>query len=158
LVKIRKKSVLLSECSVGALAETALWILPKGWHCAVGAKANVPFAGWHKITRLFNFSFSGARESLRLFELKKMCGGENKKYRRVGNECRLTRCPFVVLFLCLWSPVKMVYFFCFSVRYFLSGRCLLRLHTTFSGFAFGRVSENKTVNTPQMLMRCRMFN
>ena len=80
----------MSECSVGALAETALWILPKGWLCAVGAKANVPFAGRHKI------------------ELKKMCGGENKKYRRVGNECRLTRCPFLISFLCPWSPVKMV--------------------------------------------------
>jgi hypothetical protein len=93
LVKIRKKSVLLSECSVGALAETALWILPQGWLSAVGAKANVPFAVRHKI------------------ELKKMCGGENKKYRRVGNECRLTRCPYVISFLCPWSPVKMVYFF-----------------------------------------------
>ncbi len=78
-------------------------------------------------------------------ELKKMCGGENKKYRRVGNECRLTRCPFDE-FLFPVIPVKMVYFFCFSVRYFLSGRFLLRLHTTVSGFAFGRVSEHKTVN------------
>jgi len=73
----------------GALAKTALWILPKGWLSAVGAKANVPFAGWHKI------------------ELKKMCGGENKKYRRVGNECRLTRCPFEIWSVC-WSLVKMV--------------------------------------------------
>jgi len=39
-----------------------------------------------------------------------MCGGENKKYRRVGNECRLTRCPFALWSVC-WSPVKMVYFF-----------------------------------------------
>ena len=75
-----------------ALAETALWLLPEGLACAVAAKANVPFAGWHKI------------------ELKKMCGGENKKYRRVGNECRLTRCPFEIWSVC-WSPVKMVYFF-----------------------------------------------
>jgi len=73
----------------------------EGLACAVGAKANVPFAGWHKI------------------ELKKMCGGENKKYRRVGNECRLTRCPFVVSFLCLWSPVKMVYFFLVFSRLFV---------------------------------------
>ncbi len=29
--------------------KTALWILPEGLACAVGAKANVPFAGWHKI-------------------------------------------------------------------------------------------------------------
>ena len=62
--------------SYGALGETALWLLPEGLACAVGAKDNVPFAGGNKI------------------ELKKMCGGENKKYRRVGNECRLTRCPF----------------------------------------------------------------
>jgi len=89
LVKIRKKSVLLSECSVSALAETALWLLPEGLACAVGAKANVPFAGRHKI------------------KLKKMCGGENKKYRRVGNECRLTRCSFEIWSVC-WSPVKMV--------------------------------------------------
>jgi hypothetical protein len=94
------------------LAETALWLLPEGLALCFGAKAHVPFAGWHKITRLFKFSFSGARESLRLFELKK-CGGENKKYRRVGPESfrdRLTRCPFVMWFLCPWSPVKMVYF------------------------------------------------
>jgi hypothetical protein len=44
------------------LAETALWLLPEGLACAVGAKANVPFAGRHKI------------------QLKKLCGGENKKY------------------------------------------------------------------------------
>jgi len=46
--------------------------------CAVGAKANVPFAGRHKITRLFNFSVSGAHESLRLFELKKCAVGKIK--------------------------------------------------------------------------------
>jgi len=71
------------------LAETALWLLPVGLACAVGAKANVPFAGRHKI------------------ELKKMCGGENKKYSRVSNECRLTRCPLEIWSVC-WSPVKMV--------------------------------------------------
>jgi hypothetical protein len=46
----------------------------------VGAKPNVlPKAfGMRlaKITRLFNLSFIGTRESLRLFELKKICGGE----------------------------------------------------------------------------------
>ena len=65
----------------------------EGLACVLGAKANVPFAGWHKI------------------ELKKMCGGENKKYRRVGNECRFTRCLFAIWSVCFWSPVKMVYFF-----------------------------------------------
>jgi hypothetical protein len=85
LVKIRKKSVLLSEYTVSALAETALWLLPKVWLCAVGAKANVPFAGRHEI-------------ELKKIPLcrDKLCGGENKKYRRVGNECRLTRCPFEI--------------------------------------------------------------
>ena len=55
----------------------------------VGAKANVPNVRLAKI------------------ELKKMCGGENKKYRRVGNECRLTRCSLEIWSVC-WSPVKMV--------------------------------------------------
>jgi hypothetical protein len=75
----------------------------------VGAKPNVPLAGWLKITRLFNFSFSGARESLRLFVLKNVRRGKNKKHR-VGNECRLTRCPFVIWSVCC-SLVKMVYFY-----------------------------------------------
>jgi len=90
---------------VGAMAETALlqaWVVSR-----LVRLANGPFAGGNKITRLFNLFFSGARESLRLFELKKMCGGENKKYRRVGNEWRLTRCPFEIWSVC-WSPVKMV--------------------------------------------------
>jgi len=81
------------------LAETALWLLPVGLACAVGAKANVPFAGRYKI------------------ELKKMCGGENKKYRSVGNECRLTRCPLEIWSVC-WSPVKMVCL-CVNVQFFV---------------------------------------
>ena len=40
-------------------------------------------------------------------ELKIMCGGENKKYRLVDNECRLTRCPFEI-WPVVCSPVKMV--------------------------------------------------
>jgi len=72
----------------------------EGLACAVGTKANVPFEGWHKI------------------ELKKMCGGENKKYRSVGNECRLIRCPILIWSVCLCSPVKMVYFFLvYVIRY-----------------------------------------
>ena len=57
--------------------KTALWLLPEGLACAVGAKANVPFAGRPKIV------------------LKKCGWGINKKHRD-GNECRLTRCPFVI--------------------------------------------------------------
>jgi hypothetical protein len=35
---------------------------------------------------------------------------------------------------------------------------LYNLRLTFSGFAFWRVLEHKTVNAPQKLMRGRMFN
>jgi len=85
------------------------------------AKPNVPFAGWHKI------------------ELKKMCGGENKKYRRVGNECRLTRCPFEIWSVC-WSPVKMVCLFlirlCFC-RLFMVALSSFRLTGNGFGLAVG---------------------
>jgi hypothetical protein len=57
------------------------------------AKPNVPFVRLAKI------------------ELKKSAVGKNKKCRRVGKECRLTRCPFMIWSVC-WSLVKMVYFFC----------------------------------------------
>jgi len=42
-------------------------------------------------------------------EFQFLCGGKKIKHRRAGNECRLTRCPFVVSSVCC-SPVKMVYF------------------------------------------------
>ena len=61
----------------------------EGSALCVGAKGNVPNVRLAKI------------------ELKKMCGGENKKYRRVGIECRLSCCPFEIWSVC-WSPVKMV--------------------------------------------------
>jgi hypothetical protein len=64
----------------------------EGSALCVGAKPNVPLAGWQKI-------------------VFKKCGWEKNKKHRVGNECRLTRCPFVISFLCLWLSVKMVYFF-----------------------------------------------
>jgi hypothetical protein len=79
------------DCSVGRFGSFAF---AEALALCVGAKANVPNVRLAKI------------------ELKKMCGGENKKYRRVGNECRLTRCPFEIWSVC-WSPVKMV---CFSIN------------------------------------------
>ncbi len=33
--------------------KTALWLLPDGLACAVGAKANVPFAGCQRISKYF---------------------------------------------------------------------------------------------------------
>ena len=56
-----------------------------------------------------------ANVRLAKIELKKMCGGEKRKYRRAGNKCGFTRCPFTIWSVCLWSPVKMFYFiFVFS--------------------------------------------
>ena len=81
----------------GALAKNGSLAFAEGLACALGAKANVPFVRLAKI------------------ELKKMCGGENKKYRRVGNECRLTRCPFEIWSVC-WSLVEMVCF-CVNVQF-----------------------------------------
>jgi hypothetical protein len=47
-------------------------------------------------------------------EFKKMCGGENKKYRRVGNECRLSCCPIAIWSVCRLSPVKLAFHFVFK--------------------------------------------
>ncbi len=79
---------------IGAVAKNGSFGFAKG-RLVCRAKPNVPFVRLAEI------------------ELKKMCGGENKKYRRVGNECRLTRCSFEIWSVC-WSPVKMVCL-CFNV-------------------------------------------
>jgi hypothetical protein len=60
----------------------------EGLAVCIGAKANVPNVRLDKI------------------ELKKICGWENRKYRRVGNECRLGCCPVEIWPVCLLSPVK----------------------------------------------------
>ena len=85
---------------VCAKAKKWLFWLCEGLAMCVGAKPNVPLAGWLKI-------------------VFKKCGWEKNKKHKVGNECRLTRCPFVISFLCLWSPVKMVYFFIVFSRLFV---------------------------------------
>jgi len=56
----------LFETVTQCVGKILLFWFCEGLACAVRAKADVPFAGRHKITRLFNFSFSGARESLRI--------------------------------------------------------------------------------------------
>ena len=66
------------------------------------AKPNVPFVRLAKI------------------ELKKMCGWENKKYRRVGNEWWFSCCPVAVWSLCLWLPVKI------SVSFYVYSRPFVR--------------------------------
>jgi hypothetical protein len=68
-------------------------------------------------------------------EIQFFCAvGKKLKHRRVGNECRFTRCPFVVSFLCLCSPVKMVYFFSFLVVCSLLSCRLLGLLLTYPAF------------------------
>jgi hypothetical protein len=79
----------------GALARNGSFDFAEDLALCVGAKANVPFVRRLKI------------------ELKKMCGGENKKYRRVGNVCRLILCSINISFLfCLFT---MVYFQFYTV-------------------------------------------
>jgi len=84
-----KVKILRSKKSVG---ENTLSFFSALGSC-VGKKMKVCFERWQKI------------------ELKKLSGEKNKKYRRVGKECPLTRCPVAIWSVCLWSPVKMVYFF-----------------------------------------------
>ncbi len=111
----------------------------KGRPCVSGQNQMCHLCGW-----------------LKLF-LKK-CGGKKNKKHRVGNECRLTRCLFVISLLCLWSPVKMVYFFLVFSRLFDVCKVVLPLAITFWRLAQWRISEQKTVKTPQKKMRGRMFN
>jgi len=54
---------------------------------------------------------------LKLF-FKNVRWGKNKKHR-IGTEYRLTRCPLIISFLCLWSLFKMVYFFLVYVSRFV---------------------------------------
>jgi len=79
------------------LARIGSFGFAEGSALCVGAKPNVPLVRLAEI------------------ELKKMCGGKNKKYRRVGNECRLTRCPVEIWSAC-WSLVKMVCL-CINVQF-----------------------------------------
>jgi len=93
-------SKLFIQVVFGAVAKNGSFGFAKGrlvWR----AKPNVPFV------RL--------AENFKIF-----CAvGKKIKHRRVGKECRLTRCPNVISSLCRWSPVKMVYFFLIYSRLFV---------------------------------------
>jgi len=60
----------------GAFAKNGSFGFAKG-RLVCRAKPNVPLAGWLKI-------------------VFKKCGWEKNKKHRVGNECRLTRCPILI--------------------------------------------------------------
>jgi hypothetical protein len=93
---VGKDSFNIPEIVLRAVAENGSFGFAKG-RLVCRAKPNVPFVRLAKI------------------ELKKMCGGENKKYRRVGNECRLSCCPVAIWSVCRWSPVKIsVSFYVYS--------------------------------------------
>ena len=81
---------------------------------------------------------------LKLF-LKNVRWGKNKKHR-VGPDSfrdRLTRCPFVISFLCLWSPVKMVYFFCLCHSFVCRVVVLIHLLPSVCSLAKWRKSKHK---------------
>jgi hypothetical protein len=99
--------------------------LPEGLACAVGAKANVPFAGWHKI-------------------VFKKCGG--KKIKNIGSV------SVSVYMLSVCNIVSMSVFTCQNgllflfivVSLLLSGRPLHLLPTD-SGMFLLPISEHVTV-------------
>jgi hypothetical protein len=120
------------------LAKNGSFGFAKGWLVG-GAKPNVPLACW-----------------LKLF--LKNAGG--KKIKNIGSAMsvgllvvRLKYSLYVVQLSKFGFS-----FFCFHSVNVWCVVSFLRLLPTVSGFAFGRVSEHKTVNTPQKLMRGRMFN
>lgn len=74
------------------------------------------------------FIFNGVREYFVFQNI--LSGGKKIKHRSVGNECRLTRCLFVISFLVLCLPVKMVYFSQFLVACLMLSCRPLRLLAT----------------------------
>ena len=88
--------------------------------------ANVPFACWLKIV------------------LKK-CGWEKNKKQRVGNECRLTRCPFLIWSVCRCPPVKICFsFFCFHS---VNVCCVVSFYACCQRFANWRSSGFETLTS-----------
>ena len=81
---------------------------------------------------------------------------EKNKKQRVGQRGGLDFCPFVISFLCLWSPVKMVYFLLLqSVRLSMHGR-LLGLLITF--YVLAMVGHLKNVSPTFAQMPDRITN
>lgn len=99
----------------------------------VAGLANVPFVGWLKI-------------------VFKKCGWQKNKKQWVGNECRLTLCPFSIWSVCRCPPVKIC--FSFSCQCLLC-RVFLRLLPTVQVLAEVGDFRAETVNLPQKHHRSR---
>jgi hypothetical protein len=63
--------------------------------------------GFAKLWLVFRAKQNVLLVQLAKIELKKICSGENKKNRRVGNVFEITFCPFEIWSVC-FSLVKMV--------------------------------------------------
>jgi uncharacterized membrane protein HdeD (DUF308 family) len=88
--------------------------------------------------------------------LKNMRWKKNKKHwvgLSVGSNVLLKYGLYVVCHLSKWFTFSSLF-----NGHFLLCRVVIRLQLTFWRLAQWRISENKTVNTPQKLMRGRMFN
>jgi len=96
---------------------------------------------------------------LRLAEnFKIFCAvGKKLKHRRVGKECRLTRCPNVLSFLCRWSPVKMVYFFLVFSCLFVVARSSFTLAGNVLGLCEGGEIEVQMFNLAPKFIRIPML-
>lgn len=73
-----------------------------------------------------------------------MCGGKNKKYRRGGNEFRLSCCPVTVWSVYPWSPVKIAFQFMFKVVCLVVVVPTVRLAC--NGLVLGEEADFKVLN------------
>ena len=105
-------------------------ICPLIVHCfSVGKDSfNITEIVFGAVSKNGSFGFAkGWLVCLAKIELKKMCGGGNKKYRRVGNECRLSCCPIEIWSVC-WALIKIsVSFYVYSFPF---GCCLSSVRLT----------------------------
>lgn len=77
--------------------------------------------------------------------------GKNKKHKR-GNECRLTRCSFVISFLCVRPPMKMDYFFLVLSQQFVVVGSLFTLAAKGSKLNTGRDIGSVSVFANRMVI------
>jgi hypothetical protein len=89
---------------IGALAKNGSFGFAKG-RLVCRVKPNVPFVRLAKITRLFNLSFIGTRESLRLFVFKKCVVGKNKNTEALAFGSAVWMFTFSIIIFCFIMSV-----------------------------------------------------